>query len=451
LIHRGLILWVLAAAGVAFAQSYGESGETVDTYQGPSVLSRGGSSVAGERAGRLIDFQFWGDVNAVYDSGLAGLIVGPNGNIESSAGEAGVVVGGGIVGTRVWEHDLISIDYGGDFRHYSPNSYYDGTDQFLQFNWRHILSRRWSLDVHDMGGITSLSYGTLSYVPLRSADVVGLPSNLLFDNTVYFEQAGAEVFFQKSARLSFGVGVDGFLTDYRSSSLASVRGVGAKADAVYRLSRRQKLYLTYQFSRFDYQHAFGFSNLNLGAAGYSVDIGRRWTIEGQAGVYYVHTLGLIQQPVAPAIAAILGTSYVTTTADRRIMVPDGELRVSRRFKKSSFDIGASETVSPGNGVYLTSRSESSYAHYSFVGNKRLTMGATVGYGSLSSVGQQSIGKYVGYNGGAGGSYRIWNNVHSEMRYDFNHYTTETSGFKQNENRVTVGVAFSSGDRPLALW
>ena len=441
---------LLVSTAIAFAQS-GETSETVDTYSGPSVLSRGGTSVTGERGGQLVNFQLYGDVNAVYDSGLAGVVTESNGNLELNGSAFGITAGGGIVGTRTWEFDQISLDYSGDYRHYSSASLYDGTDQFLRFNWRHLINRHWSLDVHEAGGITSLSYGTLSYVPVREPDVVGLPTDLLFDTRTYFDQTGAELFWQKSSRLSIGIGGDGFLTDYQQGFLNGARGGDGKADAVYRLTRRQKVYLTYQISRFDFQHAFGFTNLNLGAAGYSIDIGHNYAIEVQGGVYYVHTLGLTQQPLPPQIAQILGISTITTTADDRSIVPDAVVRLTRRFRRSAVNVGAGETVVPGNGVFLTSRSQTAYASYSMVGTKKISLSATFGYGRLTGVGQQILGNYGSYNGGLGAVYRIMNHVSSEARYDYYHYSTNNSGFRQNENRVTFGVNFSTGGRPLSLW
>jgi len=425
--------------------------ESLDTYQGPSILSRGGSSTAGERAGRLVDFQIWGDLSGVYDSDLAGLIVGPNGQLETSGADYGLNAGGGVVGSKTWRHDQLSIDYTGHIRHYAQNSFYDGTDQLLQLDWKHTISRHLRLEVHDVGGITSVSYGDFAYAPLRTTDLIGLPSNQLFDNRTMFDDLGAQLIWQKTARLSFGFGGDGFLTDYRATGLASMRGAQGRLDAVYRLSRQQKVYLTYNLIRFDYQHAFGQSTMNMYAAGYSLDIGRRWTLETQGGVYAVHTIGLIEQPLPPAIALILGQSFTIVVSDRHVYVPDGQARLTRRFSRSALDIGGAEEVSPGDGVYLTSRSRRAYVNYSVVGSRRLTFAMTAGYNSLSSIGQQNIGQYRGYLGGAGATWRINGILNGIARYDFYNYNTGISNFHQNENRVTVGIAFSTGDRPLAIW
>src|SRR5581483_5031517 len=126
---RYLLLACLIAAGAALAQE----SDSLDTYQGPSILSRGGSGIAGERAGRLVDFRFWGDLSGVYDSDLNGVIVNQSGGLQGSGAEYGLEAGGGVVGSKTWRHDQISVDYTGHFRHYTPNSFFDGTDQLLQF------------------------------------------------------------------------------------------------------------------------------------------------------------------------------------------------------------------------------------------------------------------------------------------------------------------------------
>src|SRR6202795_4316819 len=99
------------------------------TYAGPSILSRD-KSLIGERGGKLIDFRFYGDITGVYDSGLTPLVVDPQGNVPNY-GAYGVEAGFGVIGSRSWAHDKLSLEYRGTYRHYSNHSYFDGTDQYL--------------------------------------------------------------------------------------------------------------------------------------------------------------------------------------------------------------------------------------------------------------------------------------------------------------------------------
>src|SRR5216684_1954215 len=82
--------------------------EQEQTYAGPSILSRD-KSLIGERGGKLIDFRFYGELTGVYDSGLTPLVVDPQGNVPNYGGSPGVEVGGGVIGSRTWRRDRLSL------------------------------------------------------------------------------------------------------------------------------------------------------------------------------------------------------------------------------------------------------------------------------------------------------------------------------------------------------
>jgi hypothetical protein len=42
-------------------------------------------------------------------------------------------------------------------------------------------------------------------------------------------------------------------------------------------------------------------------------------------------------------------------------------------------------------------------------------------------------------------------THIEMRYDYRHYTTQNNFYQKDSNRVSLGLAFSPGETPLAIW
>jgi len=39
----------------------------------------------------------------------------------------------------------------------------------------------------------------------------------------------------------------------------------------------------------------------------------------------------------------------------------------------------------------------------------------------------------------------------EFRYDYRHYTTQNNIYQKDSNRLTLGLAFSPGETPLAIW
>jgi len=113
-------------------------------------------------------------------------------------------------------------------------------------------------------------------------------------------------------------------------------------------------------------------------------------------------------------------------------------------------VGQALGVVPGNGVYLTSRQNAGTLQYSYTGFRRLTAGANASYNELSSVGQ-TLGKYTNVQGGFGVTYKLLQATHLQVRYDYRHYTTQDTAFQKDSQRVSIGLAFSPGETPLAIW
>jgi hypothetical protein len=432
----------MAAVGPVFGQSE-------EPYEGPSILTRDSTS-AGQRGGKLLDFQLWGEITGVVDNGLTAVSLNSSGQVNTQGTLYGVDGGFGASGSRRWESDQVRLDYHGSWRHYSSGGLFDGTDQFLDLQWKHRLSRHVELTVHEVGGISSLSFGQLSYVPLANTDLLGVPLNELFDNTTYYSQSTVDLAWQKSARLSFSFGGDGFLVRRKSPLLVNSNGYRGRGDVAYRLTRRQTVYLSYSYEHFEYPRSFGYSDINMAEAGWSLGLGPRADFSIDGGAARVQTLGLIQVVLDPVIAAIVGQSYTITTSRRDVIMPVGEGRLTRRFATSAVTLNGGLTVTPGNGVFLTSRSLTASAGYSYVGGKRLTFQTTAGYSRMTSAGQQTIAPYDSYMAGAGMTWRLFTNAHMEARYDWRRYNVAAVANK-DENRISLGMAMSTGERPLAIW
>jgi hypothetical protein len=106
---------------------------------------------------------------------------------------------------------------------------------------------------------------------------------------------------------------------------------------------------------------------------------------------------------------------------------------------------------PGNGVYLTSRTETAGGTLSYTGIRRWSFSGTGGYNSLGSLGQD-IKPYKTYTGGAGASFAMTHALHLIARYDARQQQIDfVNGFTRLSYRATLGIAFSPGDIPLSLW
>ena len=418
------------------------------TYAGPTILSRD-KSLIGERGGKLIDFRVYGELTGIYDSGLVPLVVNPEGQVPNYGAE-GVEAGFGVIGSRSFAHDKLSLEYRGTYRHYTAHSYFDGTDQFLNLAYSHLLSRHITLDLKETLGSVSLANGEFAYVPLSNTDLFAVPVNELFDNRTSFLQSRIDLVWQKTARLSFGLGGEGFVVRRRSFALAGLNGYSARANVAYRISRRQTVSANYEYTYFDFQRQFGNAKMQGVTLGYSIGLSRKWDFSMQAGAIRVESSGLTQVAIDPAIAAIVGQNVAIVTFHRTLYVPMGEARLIRRYDRSAITLGYSIGTTPGNGVYLTSKQNVGTVSYSYTGRRRLTVGVDASYGTLSAVGQ-TLGQLTNFQAGAGTTYKLGRATHIELRYDYRHYTTQNSFYLKDSNRVMLGLAFSPGETPLAIF
>lgn len=437
---------------MASGQSQTDQGEQQEParYEGPSILSRD-RSLIGERSGKLLDYRFYADVTGAYDTQLIPISTNSSGGLNQSGGVASVSVGYGLDGSRTWRHDKLSVEYHGDFRHFPAATYFDAISQFLNLSYTHVFSRRLIFQTRETAGTTSFLNGYFTYLPLQNTDLYAVPTNQLFDNRTDFMQARVDVTWQKTARLSFNFGGEGFFMYLRSSALASDNGFNAHGDISYRITKRQTVSLAYQHVVFNYIGRFGDAAIDEYTAGWSIGLGRRWDFATQFGAARADFNGLTIVNLDPAIAAIVGQNTAVVAFHRITYIPIYEAQIIRRFERSSLTAAYNQSFSPGNGVYLASKQTAGTAGYSYTGLKKLTFGANLGYSRLTSLGQ-TLGNYDGVIAGVGTTYLLRSYAHMEFRYDYRHYTTGgTIGYKQNAQRVSVGMAFSPGSKPLPIW
>jgi hypothetical protein len=447
----GLAIAAVAPALGQSAQSGqpDQSDQQEEPYAGPSILTRD-SSTAGEHGGKLLDFQFWGAISGVADSGLTPVATNSSGKVTSDSLAYGLSASGGVSGSKTWEADQLRLDYSGSWTQYYPSTGLGGVGQFLDLAWSHRVSRHVQMSVQEVGGVSLLSVGQLTYVPLSNTQLIGVPINQLFDNATYFSQSAVSLTWQESARVSFSFGGSYFLMRPQSSDLVSTNGLTGHGDIGYRISKRQTLSMSYAWEYFDYAHTYGNSKVNQAEGGWSIGLGKRSQFGLDGGAAYVQTQGLIQVPLPPAVAAIVGQGYTTTTSLRDITVPVGQAQFSQRFATSSLNVNCGISVMPGNGVFLTSRAMNAGVGYSLVTVKKMNFGATGGFSRMTSIGQQTIAPYDGYYGGAGMTYRLFARVGMDARYDWYRYNVAAVSNK-NENRFSAGLSYSSGEHPLSIW
>jgi hypothetical protein len=439
-LRRLILLLLIAAVGTVLAQRA--------EYPGPTILSRGMGTVL-QGGGELLELRPYLSLNGIYDSALTAVSVDQQGRIPQADGY-GAEVGFGLYGYHKWRHSMLGLDYRGDVRHYSQKSYYDGTDHNLTLGFTHQATRRISFSLREAAGMYSRSYGWFNGYQFFDPAYANVPTNELFDGRTIYMSTMGDITYTMSPRLSFNVGGSGMVVRRRSQALVGTTGWTGRGDVSYRASRTLTVGADYNFSHYEFTGSFGASDIHTVSVDLSLRLGRQWDLGMRAGGARVESLGLRNAAVDPVIAAIIGRTTGTEVFHGTQYIPSLQATLGRVFRRSSLSLGYSTGVSPGNGVYLTSRAENGTLSYSHTAFQRWNVGLSGGYSSYSSL-SQTMGKYESYNAGGGATCKLKSWLHLVGRYDARRYTVGSSIFRRVNHRATVGIAFSPGDLPLSLW
>jgi hypothetical protein len=244
-------------------------------YGGPSVLSRGGiaSLRAPQRAVRIRPFF---SLTANYDTGITPVSLTPAGQLPNDA-SFGAEAEAGLLGYHRWRGATLGIDYRGAYRHYTKNTFYNGTDQALTLVYTKKATRRLDLTLRESAGLFARNFFSPDSA-LVDPSFSDTPRNELFDGRTQYLSTKADLTYKKTARLSFNFAGDGFLVRRRSSALYGVTGYRARTDVAYRTSRFATTGAAYDFTHFEFTKGFGGSDIHTVALTQAFRFGRSWEL-----------------------------------------------------------------------------------------------------------------------------------------------------------------------------
>jgi hypothetical protein len=444
-LRKRLIVLGCCIASTALAQTGGG-------YLGPGVLSSGASGV-GNRSGQQVDLRFYAGVNGFYDSSIEPASIDANGKLTTIHGLYGAEASVGLYGSHSWRKSQLGLDYHGIFREYQGNSAEDGIDQYLVLGYTLQESRRLSFNGQVLAGILSNGIGgigILAPTPALTSNEVALPTTLLFDNRSYFLQGGLDATLIETPRTSFSFGGQGFEVWRQSAFLVGVQGYNARGTVQHKLNKTTSIGFTYQRQHFEFPKAFGQADIDTGELFLGTNLGQRWQLVVRGGVFRSEVKGLQEVQLNPVVSALLGTTQAIQAFYREDLYPSGNISLTRKFKTSNLSFNFAQSVSPGNGVYLTSKSQSASAGYSYTGIRKASLSLSGGYNRLNSLGP-SITPYQSANGGVGATYSLPWSLHLTGRYDYRYQAIQSLIFKNTGYLVTIGLSYSPGHLPLSLW
>lgn len=419
-------------------------------YSGPQVLSRsGGGGNVGERGGRPQGFSAFAGVMGIYETGIVPASLNSEGNVVELGSAAGVQANIGAFGYRSWRRTRVGLDYTGNYRHYTGNTFLNGSDHMLSLNLDNQLNRRWQLFSRTSAGTIARYYtGGI----LFDTDASGAANFGIFDNRAYYAQQSAGLQYQPTARLSMSASGNGWAVRRQSRSLVGVSGYGANGDLSYRLSRTRSIDANYAFQHFDYVRSFGETDLHTAMLGLTQQIGRRWEFNIAGGVTKANTIGLEQVAADPLTAALFGNTTSIQAFSRSLYFGAGQVSLRGRFRTSTIVFSASQLPSPGNGVYLTSKQNIYRGVYSYTGIRKASLSLAVNRIGMDSLGQAQLGTFSYTSAGIMASYKVLRSLEAVGQFDSRDLQINQSlGFSRLSYRVSFGFNWNPGEFPINFW
>lgn len=393
--------------------------------------------------------RFFASVNGIYDNGIVPVGLDQSGKIPSINALYGTEVQIGAYGTKAWRRSQLGLDYFGSYRHYNEQSYFDGTDQTLQLAYQNQLTKRVLISLKQDAGTISRSLGPAA-LPVSNVASIGGPAALLFDNRATYIDSSGDIVYQRSSRLRLRGGGQGYKVHRQSSALIGINGYSARGGLEYRISKVTSLAVGYTYTHFEFPRAFGESDIHGLQIGIDRRLTRRWSLNLMAGGFRAEVQGLQRVGLDPVIAALLGTPSVIQAFYRVTNLPSYSGSVTGTYKHYYVRFSAERSVTPGNGIYLTSQNENYGGSTSYTGIRKASLGLSVNYSKLASIGQV-LGNYGQIGGGANASYQVYRWISAFARADYRQSQIDLVGYKRSSNRVTIGITFSPSEIPISWF
>jgi hypothetical protein len=220
---------------------------------------------------------------------------------------------------------------------------------------------------------------------------------------------------------------------------------------MYRASRRSTVGVMYSYMHYSFTGLPGGSDAHTVVGSYSRSLSPTMQMSASGGITKYENVFVQLVPIDPAIAAVIGISSALRVSYQSAIMPDLAFRLSKVVPRGTVFVYASNSLNPGNGLFLTSTSTNAGAGYNYSGLRRWTISAGANYNRSNSVGNV-LGSYGSYSASLSASRQVGPMTHGVFSFYARKY--DSPDFK-NYNKwsygVNLGLSFSPGDIPVRLW
>jgi hypothetical protein len=410
--------------------------------QTPEPVQRSIPSMIGQLMDHdFVNFYVFG--NAIYDSRIP--VLSSSGQSVGS-GSWGYQAGGGVTLVHQFYDGDISLSYRGDYRGYGSSSYGTGTDQNLSLLYNKRLNRHWTVSLPISAGI--LLYGAGGYVVSPGAGSALSPNPLSPETR--FVQAGINLTYQQTRRLSYVLSGSYFLNDYNYIGAIGSTGVSGSGSVLYRITGKTTVGGTYSHSYYHYGQHAGTTSVDGFSLSLTHDFPDHWQGSLTAGINRADTQGIISEAVSVLLGQQVVQGYITGPYQRTTYVPSFQGTLTRFFRHSSASFTAGQGVMPGNGTYLTSRDQFVTALYNIT-THRSNIGAAYSFFHLTSISNVVTSAYSTSSLNFSYGYTLARHISANASYSYLHYGSLFSLGGLNDNIFTIGISLSTKSLPLGLF
>ncbi len=430
---------------------------------GPAVLGNGG--INSRRSGELVSIRPYASLNGTYSGGLTPSGTDANGD-PIYDNSYGVSASAGVSGYHSWRRSVLNLSYNANSSYYGKTREFTGFNQSLSLMFAHEIDRSTEIyfqqsagsysSRNSFGGVPGFGFpGGMPYsmgaggLDVENPNSTYLPGQDLVDSRTYYGASTAGFLRKLTPRISAGASASTFLAYRTNSGLVDGQGVGVNGGMSFAVGRNQSLTVGYGFNHFGYRKSFGASDLHGASLGYSRRVTRSWQLSVSAGAYRAESLRTISVQLDPVIASILGQTTGLEAYYGVTYGGTGSFNLNRSFRRSSLSLGYSLGVTPGNGLYLTSRSETAHASYGYSGIRNWNFGVSGNYSKYSALTQNLAPSHM-YMGSVNVSRRIASFVFATANAGVARIEA-ARGPVRDSYFVAVGLAFSPGEYPLSIW
>ena len=427
----------------------GDNDQTGDSqgYTGPAVLSR---AYTVNRPMIAQDVK-WSESFGLGFSLVASATtaaLNSSGALASSGTFYGLSFTAGFGGRKVLHKDQFGIRVSTQYQENFPNGQnYNGPNINISADYSHVISRHLSLNIAGTTAITSQNYSLQNPqvnpdISMANVNLASSPNIQVFDSSTKQINLQTSLTWQLNARLSFNFGGGYFAVIRDNPNLLGTGGEQAQGDVNYRWSKKTTVGVYYSYSYYQFQHGAGTSDTDTIGLIYSYAFSRTMQLRVRGGGSRVESLGLTPIPLNPIIAALLGETGVIIDLYQKSYTSDISAQLVKDFSGGrTASISFVNGVSPGNGLYQTSKQQSLSAGFGAKVRRIYQVQVSLSHDTLGSL-SQTIGGYTGESGQISISRAFRGGFSSSVQASFRHVTIAGAVAVPTTYGVSSGISWS---------